>query len=83
MASTTPFKFKKEKTYIDEDTVSSVIKKKFKPEAKPTKFTWEGARNLLTTLVGPTKMKLDRIKDLTEENVKAEEKDYIDFFEDL
>ena len=50
MASTTPFKFKKEKTYVDEDTFEGVIKKRFKTEKKPTKFTWEGVRNLLTTL---------------------------------
>ena len=83
MASSAPFKFKKEPTVVDQDTATEVIKRKFKPKAKPVKFTWQGARNFLTTLTGPTTMKLDRIRDLTERNVKAEEKDYIDFFEDL
>ena len=83
MASSTPFKFKKEPTVVDQDTATEIIKRKFKPKAKPVKFTWQGARNFLTTLTGPTTMKLDRIRDLTERNVKAEDKDYIDFFEDL
>ena len=83
MASSAPFKFKKEPTVVDQDTATEVIKRKFKPKAKPVKFTWQGARNFLTTLTGPTTMKLDRIRDLTEKNVKAEDKDYIDFFEDL
>ena len=82
MASSTPFKFKKEKTYVDEDTVEGVIKKRFKTEKKPTKFTWEGARNLIATIVGTPVMKLDRIKALSEGS-DAQEKDYIDFFEDI
>ncbi len=84
MASTTPFKFKKEKTYVDEDTFEGVIKKRFKTEKKPTKFTWEGVRNLLTTLspLENPKLKIDRIKALTEGS-DAQEKDYIDFFEDI
>ena len=84
MASTTPFKFKKEKTYVDEDTFEGVIKKRFKTEKKPTKFTWEGVRNLLTTLspLENPKLKIDRIKALTEGS-DAKEKDYIDFFEDI
>ena len=84
MASTTPFKFKKEKTYVDEDTFEGVIKKRFKTEKKPTKFTWEGVRNLLATLspLENPKLKIDRIKALTEGS-DAKEKDYIDFFEDI
>jgi len=84
MASTTPFKFKKEKTYVDEDTFEGVIKKRFKTEKKPTKFTWEGVRNLLTTLspLENPRLKIDRIKALTEGS-DAKEKDYIDFFEDI
>ena len=84
MASTTPFKFKKEKTYVDEDTFEGVIKKRFKSEMKPTKFTWEGVRNLLTTLspLENPKLKIDRIKALTEGS-EAKEKDYIDFFEEI
>ena len=85
MASTNPFRPKKEKPYVDEDTVSGVIKKRFKTEKKPTKFTWEGLYNLSalfeTNIFSPRKM--ERIKDLKEGNVKAQEKDYIDFFEDI
>ena len=84
MASDNPFKPKKDLGYkVDQDTINAILEKKFKPKAKPVKFTWQGARNFLTTLTGPTTMKLDRIRDLTERNVKAEDKDYIDFFEDL
>ena len=85
MASTTPFKFKKEKPSVNEDTVSGVIKKRFKTEKKPTKFTWKGLYNLSalfeTNMFSPRKM--ERIKDLKEGNAKAQEKDYIDFFEDI
>ena len=83
MASSTPFKFKKEKTYVDEDTVEGVIKKRFKTEKKPTKFTWEGARNLIATIVGTPVMKLDRIKAQSESGARgfeyaAQYKDYQD-----
>ena len=69
MASSTPFKFKKEPTVVDQDTATEIIKRKFKPKANPVKFTWQGARNFLTTLTGPTTMKLDRIRDLTENDI--------------
>ena len=85
MASSTPFKPKQNTEYkIDQDTIDGVLKKRFKTEKKPVKFTWEGVKNLLTT-VSPLenpKLKLDRIKDLTEGS-SAQEKDYIDFFEDI
>ena len=46
MASSTPFKFKKESTEpkIDQDTIDAIIKKRFKTEKKPVKFTWEGCK---------------------------------------
>ena len=85
MASNLPFKPKKDPGYtIDKDTVDSVIKKRFNTQKKPIKFTWEGARNLLLSFqfTNPA-ITLDRMKDLTEKKVKAQEKDYIDFFEDI
>ena len=85
MASSTPFKPKQNTEYkIDQDTIDGVLKKRFKTEKKPVKFTWEGAKNLLISLdpITTPKLKTDRIKDLTEGS-SAQEKDYIDFFEDI
>jgi len=42
MASSTPFKPKQNTEYkIDQDTIDGVLKKRFKTEKKPVKFTWE------------------------------------------
>ena len=85
MASSTPFKPKQNTEYkIDQDTIDGVLKKRFKTEKKPVKFTWEGAKNLLISLdpITTPKLKADRIKDLTEGS-SAQEKDKVDIFEDI
>jgi hypothetical protein len=85
MASNTPFKPKQDTGYkVDEDTVNSIIKKRFNTQKKPKKFTWKGLMQSLSILeTNPfDPIKLQRIKDLSEGS-NANEKDYIDTFEDL
>ena len=52
MASNTPFKKKKVEYTVDEDTVKSILKKRFNTEKKPKKFTWEGLANVVAGLGG-------------------------------
>jgi hypothetical protein len=84
MASNDPFRIKQKSQEVDADAVSSIIKKRFKTEKKPKKFTWKGLMQSLSVLetnpLDPTK--LERIKGFMENN-DANEKDYIDTFEDL
>ena len=84
MASNNPFRIKQKSQEVDADAVSSIIKKRFKTEKKPKKFTWKGLMQSLSVLetnpLDPTK--LERIKGFMENN-DANEKDYIDTFEDL
>ena len=84
MASNNPFRIKQKSQEVDADAVSSIIKKRFKTEKKPKKFTWKGLMQSLSILetnpLDPTK--LERIKGFMENN-DANEKDYIDTFEDL
>ena len=85
MASNTPFKPKKDTEYsIDQDTVNAIIKKRFNTQKKPKKFTWKGLMDATSILeTNPfSPRKLQRIKELSEGS-DAEEKDYIDTFEDL
>jgi hypothetical protein len=84
MASNTPFRIRKKSQEIDTDIVDGVIKKRFKTEKKPKKFTWKGLMNASTILeTNPfDPIKLARIKELMEGS-EAKEKDYIDTFEDL
>jgi hypothetical protein len=85
MASNTPFKPKQDTGYkVDKDTVNSIIKKRFNTQKKPKKFTWKGLMQSLSILeTNPfDPIKLQRIKDLSEGS-NANEKDYIDTFEDL
>ena len=82
MASNLPFKPKKDLEYsIDEESVNKIIQKRFNPKKKQVKFTWEGAKNLLKGKFGTAKMSFERWEALKESN--AEEKDYIDFFEEI
>ena len=84
MASNEPFKKKKVKYNVDQNTVDKILKKRFGTEKKPKKFTWKGlmqsASILETNPFDP--IRLQRIRDLMEGS-DAEEKDYIDTFEDL
>ena len=84
MASNNPFRIKQKSQEIDADAVSSIIKKRFKTEKKPKKFTWKGLMQSLSVLeTNPLDpIKLERIKGFIENN-DANEKDYIDTFEDL
>jgi hypothetical protein len=85
MASNTPFKPKQDKEYnIDKDTVNAIIKKRFNTKKKPKKFTWKGLYDFTSILeTNPfSPRKLQRIKELSEGS-DANEKDYIDTFEDL
>ena len=93
MSSDNPFRIKDKKpSQIETDTIESIIKKKLnpKPKGKPVKFTWEGFKNMLTSLAGnplrnpfsgemPASMK--RYLELKESNAK--EQDYIDVFEEI
>ena len=47
MASNTPFKKKKVEYVVDENTVKSILDKKFKTEKKPKKFTLKGLTELI------------------------------------
>ena len=71
---------------VSDKDVNAILKKRFgSKEKKPTKFTWKGLANFAhlfdTNIFSPHRTR--RIKDLMEGNDKAEEKDYIDFFEDI
>ena len=84
MASNQPFKKKKVEYNVDQSTVDKILKKRFGTEKKPKKFTWKGLYNF-TSILDPSpfsERKLARIKELMEGS-DAEEKDYIDTFEDL
>jgi len=89
-SSKIPFRLKSDEEIgykVSDKDVNAILKKRFGiTEKKPVKFTWKGAMNLLNVFrIDPwgQKMKIDRMKDLMEGNDEAEEKDYIDFFEDL
>ena len=84
MASNTPFKKKKVEYTVDDDTVKSILKKRFNTEKKPKKFTWEGLANVVAGLGGGpfNPIRLKRLQEL-KEGSPAKEKDYIDIFEDL
>ena len=84
MASNEPFKKKKVEYNVDQSTVDKILKKRFSTEKKPKKFTWKGLMNAASILeTNPfDPIRLQRIRDLMEGS-DAEEKDYIDTFEDL
>ena len=96
MSSDTPFRIKEKKpSQIEIDTINEIIKKRLssKSKGKATKFTWEGAANLLISMSNtPLRdfniaalmdKRLPRVTDLAKGRDKPQEKDYIDFFEDI
>jgi len=89
-SSKTPFRLKSDEELgykVSDKDVNAILRKRFgiKEEKKPVKFTWKGLANFAhlfdTNIFSPHKIR--RIKDLMEGNDEAEEKDYIDFFEDI
>ena len=89
-SSKIPFRLKSDEELgykVSDKDVNAILKKRFgiKGEKKPVKFTWKGLANFAhlfdTNIFSPHRAR--RIKDLMEGNDKAEEKDYIDFFEDI
>ena len=80
--------FNKNKIILDKDTVqntlTSSLKNTLTKQKKPVKFTWEGLKNFsqVFTTNPFDKMRNERLRELMDGN-KANEKDYIDFFEDM
>ena len=89
--------FKDKKTILDvetvKDTLASAIKKPLTVRKKPVKFTWDGLLNFgvslsntplrqynIQSLIDNT---LPRATDIVKGRKKPQEKDYIDFFEDM
>ena len=87
-----PF-LKKQPSQIEKDTARKIIENTLNKRKKPVKFTWKGAADLLMTMSNTplrnyqikTLMddKLPRVTDLAEGRDKPQEKDYIDFFQDV
>ena len=77
--------FKKKDPQVEADELQAIIKDKLNKKKKPVKFTWKGLTNLSTSLFTTNpfdKLKTERLKELTAGS-KSNEKDYIDFFEDI
>ena len=74
-----------QKVDIEVNDIQKAIKKNISRPSKPVKFTWEGLRNfgLLFETNPFDKLKTDRLRQLMSGQDKGEEKDYIDFFEDM
>ena len=87
-----PF-IKKQPTELEKDTVNKIIENTLNKRKRPVKFTWKGAADLLATMSNtPLRNyqirtliddKLPRVTDLAEGRDKPQEKDYIDFFQDV
>ena len=85
--------FKKKDPEVAASEIQTAIKNNIARPNKPVKFTWKGAANFLATasntplrnyqLSTLMDKSLPRITDLAEGRDKPEEKDYIDFFEDM
>jgi hypothetical protein len=73
------------KVDIEANDIQKSINKNIAKPSKPVKFTWEGLRNfgLLFETNPFSKLKTDRLRQLMSGQEKGEEKDYIDFFEDM
>ncbi len=73
------------KVDIEANDIQKSINKNIAKPSKPVKFTWEGLRNfgLLFETNPFNKLKTDRLRQLMSGQEKGEEKDYIDFFEDM
>ena len=85
--------FKKKDLEVEASEIQKSIKNNIARPSKPVKFTWKGAADFLisasntplgqyniSTILDKSK---PRITDLAEGRDKPEEKDYIDFFEDM
>jgi len=80
-----PFRKKKEQELENADTILSLARSQLNKKKKPVKFTWNGLFNLglqFSTNPGLSPLRQKRLQELREGN-KANEKDYIDFFEDI
>ena len=79
-----PF-LKKQPSQIEKNTARKIVENTLNKRTKPVKFTWEGLKNLsLFFETNPfDKLKTERLNDIMEGRSKAQEKDYIDFFEDV
>ena len=77
--------FLKKPTEIEKKTARKIVENTLNKRKKPVKFTWKGAAQLVGSFFDTnpfSKLKTERIKQLMEGD-KAQEKDYIDFFEDI
>ena len=77
-------KYKTSKIDLDKDTVFKSLKKRTNPKPKKeVKFTWRGAANLASSFDITSPRRLERLGLLSRGEEKPQEKDYIDFFEDI
>ena len=77
--------FKKKQEEVTTQKFWEALKKSLNKKKKPVRFTWKGLGNLgisLTTNPGLIPLRQKRLEELKAGN-KANEKDYIDFFEDI
>ena len=74
-----------QKVDIEVNDIQKAIKKNISRPSKPVKFTWEGLKNIgLLFETNPfDKLKTSRLQELMSGRDKGEEKDYVDFFEDM
>ena len=79
-----PF-LKKQPSQIEKNTARKIVENTLNKRTKPVKFTWSGLKNLSFFFeTNPfDKLKIERLNDIMEGRSKAQEKDYIDFFEDV
>mgnify|MGYP003123779707 CR=1 FL=1 len=85
--------FKKKDPEVEASEIQKAIKNNIARPSKPVKFTWKGAADFLISasntplrnyqLQSLMDKSLPRITDLAEGRTKPQEKDYIDFFEDM
>ena len=77
-------KYKTSKIDLDKDTVFKSLKKRTNPKPKKeVKFTWSGLGNFVRSLTLTDPRRFERVGLLASGEAKPEEKDYIDFFEDV
>ena len=77
--------FKKKQEEVTTQKFREALKESLNKKKKPVRFTWKGLGNLgisLTTNPGLIPLRQKRLEELKAGN-KANEKDYIDFFEDI
>ena len=88
-----PFKPKDNRLVVDKDTIADTLRSTLTKTKKPVKFTWKGAADLMISMSNtPLRNynikslmdnKLPRVTDLADGKTRAQEKDYIDFFQDM